>query len=580
MSHSLEQEIILVLNNDTSLENKRILLQQISKNRRGTNRVLLSVIIQILSKNILPLHYSKSLEDMIYVDLSEPIYTKLNKILGKAQCQYFNAICSELLWNHNHNTAMAKKAVESYLKEIETPTHNDKYGYVRMSLGICRIYSKYKLPFFDYEIFLRKALLYVEKNLDEDNYAVLFLLKALSAINKHVDLLANTYKKAICYYETNNMHEKANEFLEDLEQLLKNTDNKHEISQLKEKIATNYEKATDKYDWDDPSSSFKIIALIHKAMAAWDRTNNAKSKTERNRLAKRIEPVKKLSIKNLVSFKGPSIDIREWIDHIKEFIDASSFEMVLYRLCNIIKLKNQKETYNKHKSEDFSFSSMFGEKVLDQNGRTKCIIPSALTTCEDEICAIIEHEIYKEYNLAADLFIKRYLWIAKESFDFSEENLAFLVEDNAFIPSDRKTTILKGLIAGFNLDLSTAMHLLMPQLENCVRCLAQECGAIVYKTEKNGIESCLSFESILKLPEVIECFEETFLFNLRLFYTSPYAFGMRNNVCHGLYSDDELQSSESLAVWWFTLKICCMFSKNLDERLLSQTNGLKAKDKT
>ena len=155
-----------------------------------------------------------------------------------------------------------------------------------------------------------------------------------------------------------------------------------------------------------------------------------------------------------------------------------------------------------------------------------------------------------------------------------------MIEDNAFIPSDRKNTILKGLVAGFNLDLSTAMHLLMPQVENCVRCLAQEYGAVVYKTEKNGIESCLSFESILKLSEVIDCFDETFLFNLRLFYTSPSAFGMRNNVCHGLYSDDELQSSESLAVWWFTLKICCMFSKNLDERLLSQAKEINTKDKT
>ena len=66
--------------------------------------------------------------------------------------------------------------------------------------------------------------------------------------------------------------------------------------------------------------------------------------------------------------------------------------------------------------------------------------------------------------------------------------------------------------AGFNLELPTAMHLLMPQIENAIRCLAQECGAVVYKTHKDGVEECLSLESILKTPEVIDCFEETFLF--------------------------------------------------------------------
>ena len=45
----------------------------------------------------------------------------------------------------------------------------------------------------------------------------------------------------------------------------------------------------------------------------------------------------------------------------------------------------------------------------------------------------------------------------------------------------------------------------------------------------------------------------------------------RNAVCHGLYSDKELQTAQSLAVWWFSLHICCMYSTKLKERLLSQT---------
>ena len=69
---------------------------------------------------------------------------------------------------------------------------------------------------------------------------------------------------------------------------------------------------------------------------------------------------------------------------------------------------------------------------------------------------------------------------------------------------------------------------------------------------------------------MVECLDETFLFNLRLFYTSDYGFGMRNIVSHSLYSDAELQSSSSLIVWWFTLKVCCMFSTNLLERVSKQ----------
>lgn len=115
----------------------------------------------------------------------------------------------------------------------------------------------------------------------------------------------------------------------------------------------------------------------------------------------------------------------------------------------------------------------------------------------------------------------------------------------------------------------------MPQIEHCVRCIAQDCGSVVFKTDKNGIEESLSFESILQLPEVVECLDETFIFNLRLFYTSVYGFGMRNEISHSLRSDNELQSVACLSVWWFTFHICCMFSPKLHERLFMQKSQNK-----
>ena len=68
-------------------------------------------------------------------------------------------------------------------------------------------------------------------------------------------------------------------------------------------------------------------------------------------------------------------------------------------------------------------------------------------------------------------------------------------------------------------------------------------------------------KSILNCSEICDSLDDTLLFNLRLFYTSPYGYGMRNEVSHGLLSDDELNSGLGLMVWWFTLKLCCMFAQ-------------------
>lgn len=570
MSSSIINDILCVLNSSESIINKKISISKMFKSRRGSNRILLSIIDKLLSKHILPIHFDDTLNRGALPDISEDVYNKLETILSKSLFPYFNAVCGEFVWLHNHNYKLAEKAVLSYYTELNKPSYEDDFAYTKITLGICRIYSKCKIQSFDYFSFANEALKYVENNFDRSGFCILFILKALTTCNENLDLIEQIYNNAISYYENNTDFERAVAFLEGKEMICEKQRNKDEIKLIRIQIAKNYEKEADKFDWADPTKAFKIINLIHKSMNAWERTNDVQGKEERKRLAKRLIPVKSLSMQSLKYFKSDPIDISELVEQIKKLVDATSLEVLISRLCNVIALKGYDEIYQKIKSENLGFSAIFASTILDNDGKIKRIIPSAIDANEEETLSIVENKAAEDYTFESDNIIKYFIWFAKEKFEFNEDNLRFLVEDNAFIPPDRKNTFLKGLVAGFNLDLSTSMHLLMPQIEHCIRCLAQECGAVVYKTEKNGVESCLSLESILKSPEIVDCLDETFLFNLRLFYTSDFGFGMRNNICHSLCSDNELQSPSSLIVWWFTLKFCCMFSKNLNERLRTQ----------
>ena len=572
MGNSILNDIVAVLNSNEIIANKKISIMKMVKNRRGSNRVLLHLIDKLLSKYVLPINFNDELRSGSFTEISEDIYKKLETILTKSEFTYINAVGCEFLWMHKNNIKLAEKAIFSYYDELNKPTYEDDLSYTRAVLGICRIYSKCKIKTFDYDSFINDVLKYVESNFNRSDYCILFILKALTACNEHLDLIEKTYENAICYYEKLNDFDRAIGFLKGQELVYEKnkTQNKDKIRILKIRIAENYEKEADKFDWLDSSKALYIIKLIHKAMNAWEKTNDIRSKGERERLAKRLIPVKKLSIQALKYLNVGPVDIQESLDQIKQLIDKTSFEMLIYALCNIITLENYEGSLKKFNSSGFITPHFFASTILNKDGSIRCVLPSLIDATEDEIYSIVEHETAKKYEIDSNVFIQRFLWLAKEKYEFNEENLRFLVDDNIFVPSDRKKTFLKGLVAGFNLDLSTSMHLLMPQVENSIRCLAQECGAVVYKTDKNGVEECLSLKSILKLPEVVECLDETFLFNLRLFYTSDYGFGMRNIVSHSLYSDAELQSSSSLIVWWFTLKVCCMFSTNLLERVSKQ----------
>ncbi len=571
MNSKITKDIVSILNDNSSLENKRNNIYSLCKNKHKENRALLSITAKILMRHFLPIRPEDDIDRNINENISEKNLNRLKEIVNASKCRYFNAICSELLWKKTHDIENAKKAVIDYQLELQAPTEEHELSYTQFALGISRICSKTKVDKFNFYKFLNNALSYIRDNYEKPGYCILYILNGIAKCKEYYNEIETSYKDAIQYYELNGKFDKAVAFLEGLEDfytLIKNDTKKNDV---RIRIAVDYEKQANQLNWESKEHSHQIINLIHKSMNSWERTNSKNKNSERKRLAKRIIPIKELSMKTLQSFEIGPIDISKSVQQIKNYVANESFEIILYRISKIIQLKSFDKLLNEFKTSGRIASQIFAQTILDSNGRIKCIIPPALNASKDELITIMEHQAFEEYTFTADAIITRFVSEAKKKFEFSKDTLKFLVENNVFVEPDRQDTFLNGLVAGFNFELSTAMHLLMPQIEHGIRKIAEECGSIVYKTDKNGVEKSLSLESILDLPDVKECFDETFLFNLRLFYTSDYGFGMRNAVCHGLYSDKELQTAQSLAVWWFSLHICCMYSTKLKERLLSQT---------
>jgi len=559
-----------ILNQESLLNEKKMQIREARSKRRSVNRHLYLVIEDLLSDYNLPIRPEDALSIYVLNDASEEVYLRLRAILQGSHCNYFNAVCGEILWEHFHDKSFADMALAAYYHELSCPSCNNEYHFAHMCLSICRIYSKYKSQNFDYSSFCSNAINYVAAHLNDSGYLPLFILKGLLKCKECTSEVERTLTTAIEYYREINDHSKCIDYMSCMEKHYSDEKRSSDAQKLRCEMAQEYEKAANTYDWSDSSSAHMIIGQIHSAMNMWSRANVAQSSAERQRLAKRIQPIKQLALEKMQYFQSDPIDLSSSIESMRELIKNSSFERIIANLAYITPLQSIDDLEAKLKQDGFMFSSLFATTVVDGRGRIRCIIPAASNPTPQEKYAILEHRAAEQYSMVADAFIQRYLWLAKEKTVFTAENLRFLVDNNAFIPTDRSESFLKGLVAGFELDLVTAMSILMPQIENAIRCLAEECGAVVYKTSPNGVEECLSLESILRLPEVEACLDENFLFNLKLFFTSDYGYGMRNIISHGLNSDREIQSAHCLAVWWFVLHICCIFSSTLYKRLLEE----------
>ena len=567
MKKDFIDNITSIIDEDSSLSEKRMKLRQEKSHRRGRNRIIISVIINMLQEYSLPLNFGDKLNIHDSVELSDKEYDILLAISCRSSCLYFSAVCFEFVWSHYHRIDLAEKSMNLYLDILKIERDDSRKA--AFVTAICRIYSVTKLKKFDIEGFHQFCLESLIPKLSPSGRWINTILKSLMLGSKS-NVLEEYILKLIKSKESQKEYFDIITLTEILIDGYKRERRNIEKQTWMSNLAKYHELAADLLDWNDSKNALKITHLIQKSMQIWSDSGNPSAGEERKRLAKRIEPVKKLSLESLQSVSSREFDLTDIINEIYERVKCASLEECIWKFVHVIGLITPKDLKARYENNDLIFSTFFGTTVLDADGRIKCIVPPLQNASPDEEKIIWEYEAGCDYSIYADAVISRYLHIIREYFSFSEDNLKFIVDNNAFIPEDRKRSFLKGLVAGFNFDYITALSILMPQVENAIRCLARICGAVVYKTKDKGLEECLSLETILKLPEIEDCLDPIFLFNLKVFYTSDYGFAMRNTVGHGLMSDAELSSSQGLIVWWFTLYICCIYSPEFKKRLYKQ----------
>lgn len=134
-----------------------------------------------------------------------------------------------------------------------------------------------------------------------------------------------------------------------------------------------------------------------------------------------------------------------------------------------------------------------------------------------------------------------------------ETDFIELASRSPIVPNDRTTLFGKALYAGFDGDFVTAIHLLTPQIENMVRFHLKEAEVQTTNLDKDGIETEISLSALMDREKVSDVFDSNLVFELRALFCDSFGPNLRNEVAHGLISDDECQSSYLIYAWWFGL---------------------------
>ena len=137
----------------------------------------------------------------------------------------------------------------------------------------------------------------------------------------------------------------------------------------------------------------------------------------------------------------------------------------------------------------------------------------------------------------------------------SETDFIDLAKRSPVVPENREILWGKALTQGFNQDFVTAIHLLSPQIENMVRCRLNSAGVGTIRADDDGIRQEIGLSALMDLPESDDVLGENLSYEIRTLFCDQIGANLRNNMCHGLFDDEEFHTVESVYAWWLGLKL-------------------------
>jgi hypothetical protein len=211
---------------------------------------------------------------------------------------------------------------------------------------------------------------------------------------------------------------------------------------------------------------------------------------------------------------------------------------------------------------DHPLQSLVEASFFDAAGRKVGTRPAALTENPEQyeaaVVGVMEHlaRFHRTPYLAG--YIAPGLGQLLKEHDIDENSLQRLIGDSPLIQEDRWSLFVQGLLAGFRWDFPTALHLLIPQVENGLRKMLNDLGVLARNIDADGVEEVWSYERILSHELTVKTLGPPLVYELQSLLVTRLGANFRNLIAHGLLSDEALRSETAFYLWWLLLRLIAL----------------------
>lgn len=269
------------------------------------------------------------------------------------------------------------------------------------------------------------------------------------------------------------------------------------------------------------------------------------------------------SLDEMGRITSPTIDISEIVETAisavkgKPTLDALAAFANIYRGARAEKIRE----FSEKMLREHPLQALFAATHMSRDGRVIAKRPGMGfgDVNSDEYKTTLWAEMVKHYGMELGLIVQGEIWPALEILRLEHrlraEDFIAIASSSPIVPTDRKRLMGRALFAGYDNDFVAALHILVPQIEHMVRWHLKAVGVKTTTLNNDGLENENGLSTLMEIPEVTQIFGEDLAFELKALFCDAFGPNLRNELAHGLLTDEECQSTHAIYAWWLGVKI-------------------------
>lgn len=261
-----------------------------------------------------------------------------------------------------------------------------------------------------------------------------------------------------------------------------------------------------------------------------------------------------------------TMDIQELVDKAVSKSSGKSLQEALIALCRVSNAPPLEKLVSQVRNEARTavLSSMFSSDIINSRGRVVAKAPPLAVAEENIEDDGLRFRLFRHARMGRDLVVQAFV-NPMRTIIFNEHNpdrldLLSYIQHSPWIPPGHVESIVRVLIAGFQGDMLIVGHMLPPQMEALVRHVVEINGGDTSMFNAEGLQPERSLNVLLKMDEAKRPFGEAGIIELEDIFVDQLGSNLRNEVAHGLMSDQQMFGSDVLYGWWLLLKYCVLSS--------------------